>query len=301
MAGSGSENGSSRPVCAVTGANGYVGSCISRALERSGWSVVKLVRGSDSSLLSGAISWSLTRSENLAASLRARDVRALVHAAWDFSIRNPRDFERTNIGGSMALLNDAGAGHVPEIVFISTISAFEGARSIYGRAKLTVEKEVAATGGLNLRPGLVWGENSGSVFRAITKAVSKGGLTPMIGSGLYPQYLVHEDDLGLCVARACSERWSKTSSVPITVAHPQMWYFRDLILRCAALQGKEIRPFGVPWRAVYGALKLAERCSLPMPFRSDSVLSLVNQNSQPDFTGIERFGIQLRPFGTPAA
>src|SRR5438874_2231911 len=114
MAGSGSENGSSRPVCAVTGANGYVGSCIRRALERSGWSVVKLVRGSDSCRSSDTIRWSLTRSENLAASLRARDVRALVHAAWDFSIRNPRDFERTNVGGSITLLNDAGAGHVPE-------------------------------------------------------------------------------------------------------------------------------------------------------------------------------------------
>jgi nucleoside-diphosphate-sugar epimerase len=295
------ENESNRPGCAVTGANGYVGSCIHRALERSGWRVIKLVRGSDSCRSSNAIPWSLTRSENLAASLRAGNVRAVVHAAWDLSIRSPRDFERTNIGGSIALLNEAHAAEVSEIVFISTISAFEGARSVYGRAKLAVEKEVAARRGLNLRPGLVWGENSASVFGTIMKAIAKGGVVPMIGSGLYPQYLVHEDDLGLCVARACSERWSKTPSLPITVAHPQMWYFRDLIRQCAALQGKEIHPLGIPWRAVYGALKIAEKCSLPVPFRSDSVLSLVNQNPHPDFTGIGRFWIDVRPFGTPPA
>ena len=282
------------PVCAVTGANGYVGSHICRALAHAGWKVIRLER---IAALPGSIQWSLTQSSDLAVALRARNVRALVHAAWDLSNPGAREYQRINIDGSIALLHEAQTAGVSEIVFISSISAFEGARSLYGRTKLAVEKEVARRQGLNLRPGLVWSENPSSIFGNIMKAVAKGGPVPIIGTGAYPQYLVHEEDLGLCVARACAEHWSRSVSGPITIAHPRMFLFRDLILRCAEIRGSKIRPVSVPWRAVYAALKAAEMCSLPVPFRSDSVLSLVNQNPCPDFSAIEQFNILLRPFG----
>jgi hypothetical protein len=35
---------------------------------------------------------------------------------------------------------------------------------------------------------------------------------------------------------------------------------------------------------------------LRLSFRSDSVLSLVNQNQNPDFSALERFKIQVRPY-----
>ncbi len=279
-------------VCALTGANGYVGSAIRRALESAGWQVVPLVRQPGPE----GISWTLDSARGLASELRARGVNALVHAAWAMNCVKPAEYRRTNLDGSRRLFDEAVAAGIRNVVFISTISAFDTAASLYGRTKLETEKNASAIHGLSIRPGLVWGDSSGGVFGSIEKTVRGANFVPLIGSGEYPQYLVHEDDLGRAVARALSEDWQNGNPGPITIANPEMWRFRDLVLACAARLGRQIKLVSVPWRGVYLALKTAEAAGLRLSFRSDSVLSLVNQNPHPDFSALERFNIDVRPY-----
>lgn len=280
----------SQPVCALTGANGYVGSAIRRSLEAAGWKVVPLIRqpGPD------GISWTLDSASGLAAELKAREVTALVHAAWAMNAVKPDEYRRTNLDGSRRLFEEATAAGIHNVVFISTISAFDTAVSLYGRTKLETEKAALSIHALAIRPGLVWGDSSGGVFGSIEKTVRGANFVPLIGSGDYPQYLAHEDDLGRAVARALSENWD--SPGPITIANPQMWRFRDLVEACAARLGRQVKLVSVPWRAVYLALKTAEAAGVKLSFRSDSVLSLVNQNPKPDFSALDRFHIQVRAY-----
>jgi len=280
------------PVCALTGANGYVGSAIRRSLEAAGWRVVPLVRQPGPE----GISWTLDSARGLAGELRPRGATALVHAAWAMNLVKPSEYRRTNLDGSRRLFDEAVAAGISNVVFISTISAFDTAASLYGRTKFAAEKEASAIRALSIRPGLVWGDSSGGVFGSIEKTVRGANFVPLIGSGDYPQYLVHEDDLGRAVARALSENWQNGDPGPITIANPEMWRFRDLVIACAARLGRQIKLVSVPWRGVYLALKTAETAGVRLSFRSDSVLSLVNQNPKPDFSALDRFKIQVRPY-----
>lgn len=278
--------------CALTGANGYVGSAVRRAIEAHGWQVVPLVRKP----AADGIAWSLDNGNGLAHQLRSRGVTALVHAAWDLRAVKPLDYRRANLEGSRRLFEEASAAGIRNIVFISTISAFDKAVSLYGRTKLETEKIASQFNALSVRPGLVWGDTPGGVFGAIDKAVRTGKIVPLIGSGNYAQYLVHEDDLGRAIARALEEKWRDGCAVPVTMAHPRMWLFRDVVSSCAARSGRNVKLVALPWRAVYSGLKAAEAAGLRLSFRSDSVLSLVNQNPNPDFTALDRFAIRLREY-----
>ncbi len=177
-----------RPVCAITGANGYVGSAIARALEPA-FDLTPLSRR----LESGSIAWTLQSTRDLAPALAIHNVKTLVHAAWDFSYPDANENELINVAGSERLLCCAVNAGVERIIFISSISAFEGARSHYGDAKLQVERLVLEMGGTVIRPGLVWGDSPGGMFGSLRKQVASEKIIPLIGNGSAPQYLVHED------------------------------------------------------------------------------------------------------------
>ena len=122
----------------MTGAHGYVGSRIRHALEANGWRVVALSRRA--SQIPGDIPWSLDGQHSITEELRQRLVAALVHAAWDFTQVRPGGIERVNVQGSVRLFEQAVAAGVQRIVFMSSMSAYPKAHSLYGRAKMAVER-----------------------------------------------------------------------------------------------------------------------------------------------------------------
>ncbi len=252
-----------------------MGSRLASALSAD-FTVVPLSR----SAADDGIRWEFGAIDSITKKLRDSGVTTLVHSAWDFSQPKPSRNWQTNVEGSFSLLDDAVAAGVQHIVFISTISAFDGARSEYGKAKLAVEQRVLALGGTVVRPGLVWGDRPGGMFGALRQQTAKGGLVPMIGNGNYPQFLVHEDDLGEIVRRATLGEFGARV---LTVAHPHPWPLKELILRMAREQGTTVRPIGVPSALVHTGLKVGESLGWKLPFRSDSVLSLVYQDPDPRF------------------
>ena len=200
-----------REVVAVTGAGGYVCSRILSELMRRGTAYGLTRRPSSAS----DIGWSFDAQENLVHDLRARNISVLIHAAWDFSAVAAADIRRINIDGSVRLFQLAREAGVRRIVFISSISAFAGARSLYGKAKLQVESAAAAHGGIILRPGLVYGSKGGGVFGGICKQVRTApGAIPLIGSGSAPQFLIHEDAVARLVADAACGRFDDFVGIP---------------------------------------------------------------------------------------
>jgi nucleoside-diphosphate-sugar epimerase len=276
------------PVIAITGANGHVGSLIVGALAPQA-RIVRLVRnvqGSDD------IAWSFAADPaEFAAVLRARGVTHLVHAAWDMSANALADLERSCVTGSANLLAAAAAAGIDKTIFISTISAFAGARSAYGRSKLMVEQMVLDRRGIVLRFGLVYGDGDDGVFGNMKKIVRSARIVPMIGDGRAPQYLLHERTLAEAVRKAIDGALDGAGS-PITVAQPEPIVFRDLLRHLAASERRTITLVALPWRLLYWGLKCAETIGLKLNFRSDSIISFVYQNPAPDFRAMTAHGIE---------
>ncbi len=279
--------------CAVTGTSGYLGSRLSRALRKGGWTVYELSRqGSETSEFSVPFSFIQGAPRNF---FKEKRINALVHCAYDFRLTNWADILEHNVKGSIRLMETARDEGVEKIIFISTISAFEGCKSHYGKAKLKIEKEALRLGAIVVRPGLIYGDESGGMIGAMIKAVKASPIVPLVGSGKQLLHLVHEDDLAALVRRLLSEDEADIHA-PIIGASEKARTFKEIVTALAAVNQRRIRLLPVPWGLLWGLLKVSEAVGLKPGFRSDSVISLLNQDPHPEFGETRKTGVFFRDF-----
>ena len=268
----------------ITGSRGYLGSTLARHFRDSGHEVSEWHRGAGDG----------SRYE-LGGDPRSLDwtgVGAVVHCAYDFRVRGWEEIRRTNVAGSLALMRET-ISRGARFVFISSMSSYDGCRSLYGKAKLTVEKEVLKAGGATVRPGLIFGDPPGGLFATLSRAARMAPMLPMIGLGAFPQYLAHDGDLSrllLAVATGQAELLPRA----LCAAHPKPVLFRDLVRAIARNQGRRIAFVPVPWRLIHAAMTGAEMSGLRLSFRADSLVGLVFANPAPEFE--LPAGYSFRPF-----
>jgi dihydroflavonol-4-reductase len=111
----------------VTGATGFVGAAVARALNSAGWQVRALVRaGSDRSNLQPlaveVVEGDLADLSSLARALEG--CAGLFHVAADYRLgaRDPTPLYRTNVDGTRNILQAARAAGVPRIVYTSSVA-----------------------------------------------------------------------------------------------------------------------------------------------------------------------------------
>jgi dihydroflavonol-4-reductase len=111
----------------VTGASGFVGSAVARALKARGAEVVCLVRQSSArgnlDDLDAALSYGDMR-DQAAVETAAKGARYLFHVAADYRIwaRDPQEIVRTNREGTQAVMRAALACGVERIVYTSSVA-----------------------------------------------------------------------------------------------------------------------------------------------------------------------------------
>jgi nucleoside-diphosphate-sugar epimerase len=278
-----------KPLVAITGSNGYVGGCLKQRFLERGWDVLELTRAPRP----GTRGVAFQLGGDLPAGALA-GVQALVHAAYDFKPLNWAELQAVNLQGTAKLFAAAKAAGVPRMVCISTLSAFPGCRSLYGRAKLEVEKLAAEQDALVVRPGLVYGNGPGGMFGKLTAQVRKSNVIPMIGDGSQIQYTVHEEDLAAFVEPFCAGKTNPPGRLYVS-ANPQPWTFKNLLQEIARGQGRRPKFVPLPWRFIWLGLKTAETLGVRLNFRSDSLVSLMYQNPAPDFSPNAAAGLVCRP------
>lgn len=273
----------------LTGASGFVGGRILQTLEAAGHEVLRLSRRE----MPGP--WQRYALGDDPAHIPWDGVGALVHAAYDFTGRSREETFARNVRPGITLLEAARQAGVPRLVFISSMSAYTGCRSDYGRAKCELEREVAARQGISLRPGLVWGETSGGVMGSLERLVDRLAIVPYPhGRGGLSQYLVNEEDLGWVVARSVLPT-TQIPAGPCSVAHPAPVALRSILRQNARRAGKSRCFLAVPWPCVMAGLRSAELVGLRLPVRGDSLVGLVRGNPSPVLCD-QVFGITLRPY-----
>jgi len=278
--------------CLVTGTSGYVGRELALALRTLGWQITHCNRRS---LDPGDQRFDLREPVN--PNLFANQ-DALVHCAYDFTETSKRGIWAVNVAGSQRLFQAARTAGIQRMVNISSISAFDHARSLYGQAKYVIEGIAKRCGASNIRPGLVYGGGSGGMYGRIEAQASACAVVPIVSFGYFPQYLVHVADLVDAVVRLL-HRVPSSEPLTVTLANQRPWTLGELTKAIAATQSRKPILLPVPWIAVWAALRGAEAIGLKPKFKSDSVISLVYQNPSPDFNAPALLGIEPRTFAPP--
>jgi len=280
--------------CVLTGANGFVGSRLKDRLEREGWRVIPWTRQPQPG--TGAVAFRLGQEVD---SNLLKGAQALVHCAYDFRPRRWEDIAAINVTGSQQLFKAARDAGVRSVVCISSLSAFDGCRSLYGKAKVEIEGFALCIGACVIRPGLVYGDHPGGMFGRLVHQVRSARFVPVI-SGRQVQYLLHDEDLGNLVQGFLAGRLPPVSE-PISIAHEQGWELKEILTRVARALGKRVTFVPVPWQLAWLGLKGLELAGAQPNFRSDSLIGMVYQNPSPSFDLLKSLSFHCRPFQLPSS
>jgi nucleoside-diphosphate-sugar epimerase len=266
-----------KPKVAITGARGYLGSILARNFQIAGWETTMLVREVRGN---GEVAFRLGK--KIAPEVM-KDHQAFVHCAYDFKPSSWAEIYQANILGSRFCFEVAIQAGVKRRVFVSSMSAYEGCCSMYGKAKLAVEQEFLSRGVLCVRPGLLWSDESRGMFGKLARVAGTLPLLPLVDGGEQKLALSQAEDLAVGVVDYCQGSAEVPPVAQIT-AYPELLTFRTILEVLAEQAGRKPRFFSVPGWAPLAGLRGAEFFKISLPFKSDSLVSLLHQDPRPMFS-----------------
>jgi nucleoside-diphosphate-sugar epimerase len=279
-----------RPRIGVTGSTGYLGRSLVAALRANSLEVVEYRRTVPDVASDGEV-----RRLDLGQPVDGRTfegVTCLVHAAWDLVETNPRRAWDVNVAGSKRVIESALDAGVKRIIFVSSMSAYFGTRQEYGLMKLAVERAVLEAHQVVVRPGLVYGADSGGMALTLAKLARLPVIPVFRGA---QQYTLHVDDFLAAMLTIVTSK--EMASAVVGLANDSPTSFKEIMLTLAAAADNSAKTVEVPWSVVLALLRAAEKVGVPLPVRSDSLLGLVRPApSLPGRDIATAMGLSFRPF-----
>lgn len=173
----------------ITGATGYIGTCLVDILFSHGHEVIVTARKQFLNNSSQSIFFDL--SLNHISELPNR-VDAVVHLAANTTQTNSVNSE-LEIAAAKKLINAAKKIDA-KFIFVSSQSARVDAPTLYGKTKYQIEQLVLLEGGWVIRPGLVYGGKNQGLFGTLVNLVQKLPILPTFFPAPYVQP-IHVEDL----------------------------------------------------------------------------------------------------------
>ena len=243
----------------VTGANGFVGRHVTRALAQNGVRVRAMVRTARGAAALDAAGCELVRGDVTdPASLRAaaRGVRTIVHLVAIVE-GTPATFERVMAAGTGNLVEAARESDVRRIVLMSALGTGPNAIVPYFRAKWAAEQAVGGSGidHVVLRPSFVFGSDGGALPRFV-RIARLFPLTPVIGPGTQRLQPIWIDDVVRAVRLAVD---GEGSNGPVELGGPDPVTWSDFWRRLKSALGTRRPSIHVPFWLARGPAAMFER------------------------------------------
>ena len=270
----------------LTGASGFIGVALARAMLARGWRVVGVGRA-NAPIDDPAFEW---RRLDLAADDLPADlftnVDVLIHGALLRPGAAAGAFT-SNLRAAANLLDAAIGNGVAEALFISSMAADGDALSQYGQQKYAIERMFLERGFFCVRPGLVIG--NGGLFHALATYLAKHAYVPLIDGGRQSLETIYIDD---CVEMLVDALQKPLPNGVYAVAAEQPIAYRRLCLLLA--QHLSVKPIfvPVPFFIANLGLSVAQMLHVPLPIDRDNLLGLRGMKPTP----IERL---TSPHGRP--
>ena len=255
---------------AVTGATGFIGRHLLRALRRRGWSAACLVRRKEAEAELRADGWEVVAGhlEDEGALRELTDRTDIVFHVAGLNAGSGRELARVNVAGSERLGRAAHLAAAARIVYVSSLAVSGPSRrshpldradvtapiSAYGQSKADGERAVMESGVpfTIVRPPIVYGPYDRELLRVFRWALK--GSVPMVGDGGQELSLVYAADLGEALV-AAAER-PATLNRTYHVADPDVVVQRDLLKAIGIALGRRVNLFPLPAALARIALEL---------------------------------------------
>jgi hypothetical protein len=111
--------------------------------------------------------------------------------------------------------------------------------------------------------------------------------------------LSQAEDLAFGLVDYCQGNAESPLEAQIT-AYPELLTFRTILERLAEEAGRNPRFFSIPGWALLAGLKGAELLKISLPFKSDSLVSLLHQDPSPIFSKMISFREWVPQINRPA-
>jgi NADH dehydrogenase len=221
---------------AMTGANGFVGKNVGKALVKKGISVVGIIRkGKGSSIIFGDVVTSEDLSENYLNS-KLHGCSTLLHFIGRGKQTVDSDYQKVNVGITKNAIKLCKKAKIKKIIYISGLGVSKDATFGYFISKFQAEQEIINSG-LDytiFRASYIIGKDD-SLSNFLFKQMKKGKMM-VPGSGKYRLQPIFVGDVTEVIFQSITQK--KFSNKIIDLVGPKIITFNDYIRDF--LQGKKI-------------------------------------------------------------
>ncbi|MFC5825066.1 NAD-dependent epimerase/dehydratase family protein [Nonomuraea insulae] len=251
----------------VTGATGFVGGRLTRALLARGDAVMALARPSPRAsalreLGVDVVDGDLVSGKGIHEALRGAD--RVIHLAAVVKARTAAEFWACNRDGTANLVRALAAQPDPPRLVVCSSLAAGNPVSLYGRSKRAGEDAVREHAGevpaIILRPGIVYGPGDPALLPALLPMI-RLGLAPKAGFGPRRYGLIYVDDLCAALLAAADRGNVLRPGDPTAGVYPlsdgTAHHWRDICAAAARAAGRRapaVLPVPVPLLAAVAAL-----------------------------------------------
>lgn len=271
----------------VTGASGFIGRHLARALEDAGHEVIAVSR-CGTALPHTTATIPAPLGESIAESLGAHSIDAAVHAAND----EGADAYRVNLEGTRRWFDEAQAAGAQLQILLSSLSARPDAASDYGRVKFALEEAFTAENEVAFRLGVVVG--NGGMFERMRRSLSSP-VVPLLDGGSPRLYVLGIATLCAVLLETIESNGQDRRGGVWNLQQPQPVTLGEMLSTIREVYGLRCRFLPVPSLPVLWALRALEALPIPLPVSSTNLRGLRQSRS-------ETFSSDLADFGhTPVA
>ncbi len=226
-----------------------------------------------------------------------RGATSVVHLSGILIESRAATYQQANIAATETAVAACLSADVPHMVLVSAIGADLQSANPYRRSKAQGERAVERSG-LNatiIRTPMLLGPGSAGAAAVVRTAGS--GAVKLLGGGRYVMRPLDLDDLSRAILGACRRR------VPGVHLHelagPEPVAYRDLIIRAAAMMGRDVSPGALPvWVAKVGA---ALKSRLSGGGMTPAVIDVITADEHVAHNADADLGITLTPLAETLA